>query len=316
MGLNSELFRGDAALQSCLINDSAHITVGSRGAHVGKIQKALVYLDSARIGDQEILGGVYGSSTAAAVLAYKQKRNIINRSYQNAADNIVGKMTIASLDQEFSKLETPPRPGVCRDETKVTPTQTLSTRAGLTGFEILPGRLNLAIHEALLPGETVNTNSLRNALLIGRATTLLAPFNLRINATFLSSFSFPFSIRETDDIDARKVREAAAKANAGSDPILRVIHCSFKPTTSTGISHGERTQVKGFKNFILLDKNKLHPDLGTLLHEMIHCSDDNLMNDIHDPDPLSVYSTGQQFRTLLKLEHAISLSKSFFHTRG
>jgi hypothetical protein len=38
------------------------------------------------------------------VLAYKKKRNIINRSYQTQADNIVGKMTIAALDKEvFAK---------------------------------------------------------------------------------------------------------------------------------------------------------------------------------------------------------------------
>ena len=38
---------------------------------------------------------------AAAVLAYKKKRNIINWSYQQQADNIVGKMTIAALDAEI-----------------------------------------------------------------------------------------------------------------------------------------------------------------------------------------------------------------------
>jgi hypothetical protein len=38
---------------------------------------------------------------AAAVLAYKKKRNIINWSYQQQADNIVGKMTIAALDAEM-----------------------------------------------------------------------------------------------------------------------------------------------------------------------------------------------------------------------
>jgi hypothetical protein len=38
-------------------------------------------------------------------LSYKKKRNIINRSYQTQADNIVGKMTIASLDNEMMARE-------------------------------------------------------------------------------------------------------------------------------------------------------------------------------------------------------------------
>jgi hypothetical protein len=55
-----------------------------------------------RIAQQEILFGLYGASTAQSVLRHKQKRGILNRSYQTAADNIVGKMTMASLDREMS----------------------------------------------------------------------------------------------------------------------------------------------------------------------------------------------------------------------
>lgn len=53
------------------------------------------------IASSEFLGGIYGPTTAAAVQSYKDKRGIINFSYQKAADNIVGKMTIAALDQEL-----------------------------------------------------------------------------------------------------------------------------------------------------------------------------------------------------------------------
>jgi hypothetical protein len=41
MPLQSKLFRGDRALEACLVNDSAHITEGAAGGHVGKIQTAL-----------------------------------------------------------------------------------------------------------------------------------------------------------------------------------------------------------------------------------------------------------------------------------
>src|SRR5262249_23232676 len=50
------------------------------------------------------------------VLAYKQKRNIVNRSYQTQADNIVGKMTMAALDLEMLSIEAGPS-GPTRFET-------------------------------------------------------------------------------------------------------------------------------------------------------------------------------------------------------
>ena len=106
MSLQSKLFRGDPKLEAAAVSDPAHITLGASGPHVQKIQTALILLDGAAISTDAI----YGSSTASAVLAYKQKRNIINRSYQTQADNIVGKMTMASLDAEMLKLEARPPP--------------------------------------------------------------------------------------------------------------------------------------------------------------------------------------------------------------
>jgi hypothetical protein len=108
MPLQSNLFKNDANLQACLVDDGAHVTPGARGEHVGKIQIALKALGDVEISASETASKTYGSSTAAAVLSYKQKRRIINFSYQNQADNIVGKMTIASLDQEMQKLDRPP----------------------------------------------------------------------------------------------------------------------------------------------------------------------------------------------------------------
>ncbi len=101
MALASNLFRGDPNLEAAAVSDRAHILPGATGAHVGKIQLALVKLDGADI-DQD---GSYGPETAAAVLAYKRKRNIINRSYQTQADDIVGRMTMAALDSEMLALE-------------------------------------------------------------------------------------------------------------------------------------------------------------------------------------------------------------------
>jgi hypothetical protein len=105
MALQSRLLRDDQKLQACLILDSAHVTPGSVGDHVAKLQTALAVLDDVRIERLELMTKKYGPSTAQAVLGYKQRRQIINRSYQNQADNIVGKMTIATLDKELIQME-------------------------------------------------------------------------------------------------------------------------------------------------------------------------------------------------------------------
>jgi peptidoglycan hydrolase-like protein with peptidoglycan-binding domain len=105
MGLQSALFTDDDDLQACLVNDRAHVTIGAVGDHVTKIQSALTVIENASIEIAELRDSRYGPSTAAAVLAYKRKRKIINHSYQTQADDIVGKMTIAAMDREMSAIE-------------------------------------------------------------------------------------------------------------------------------------------------------------------------------------------------------------------
>src|SRR5215470_5893431 len=105
MALLSRLFRGDRALESCSLRDSAHIQHGATGDHVGKIQMALQLVDASNIEKGELAANKYGETTARAVLEYKKKRRIINCSYQQKADNIVGKMTIAALDKEVYAFE-------------------------------------------------------------------------------------------------------------------------------------------------------------------------------------------------------------------
>lgn len=105
MSLQSQLFRGDPKLEAAAVSNPAHILPGSVGEHVSKIQQALIQLDGATISDDEIATGSYGPSTADAVLSYKQKRDIVNRSYETQADNIVGIMTMAALDREMTQLE-------------------------------------------------------------------------------------------------------------------------------------------------------------------------------------------------------------------
>jgi peptidoglycan hydrolase-like protein with peptidoglycan-binding domain len=100
MALQSLLFRDDPKLRRAATQDAGHITKGSMGEHVRKIQIALNILDGVAIAED----GIYGPETAAAVLAYKRKRDIVNRHYQTHADDITGKMTMASLDAEMRAL--------------------------------------------------------------------------------------------------------------------------------------------------------------------------------------------------------------------
>lgn len=101
MALQSRLLRNDTHLEAAAVSDPAHIVPGTKGEHVRKIQLALIQLDKATIAAD----GIYGPATAAAVLAYKKKRSIINRATQTQADNIVGKMTIDRLDKEMLAAE-------------------------------------------------------------------------------------------------------------------------------------------------------------------------------------------------------------------
>ena len=110
MPLKSHLFRGDKALEACLLQDSAHVTLGAVGVHVAKIHAVLIDLDGAIIDSGELSSKRYGRSTASAVLSFKQKREIINRAYQTKPDNIVGKMTIAAMDIELFNKQEPVQP--------------------------------------------------------------------------------------------------------------------------------------------------------------------------------------------------------------
>lgn len=101
-------------LEACLTTDSAHIQERKppeRGEHVSKIQEALFQLLPGVDFGSEVGNAEYGPKTAAAVLKYKtnHKPPIINRSYQDAPDRIVGRMTMQALDEDMAKRF--PKPG-------------------------------------------------------------------------------------------------------------------------------------------------------------------------------------------------------------
>jgi peptidoglycan hydrolase-like protein with peptidoglycan-binding domain len=103
--LRSKLLSPSARLKASEVQDSAHVKQGDRGDYVTLIHQALAATDNATVDTAETQDGYYGKSTAAAVLAFKTKRQIINRAYQSQPDNIVGKMTIKRLDDEMVEIE-------------------------------------------------------------------------------------------------------------------------------------------------------------------------------------------------------------------
>ena len=118
MGLRCLLFTSpepDPRLEACLVSDPDHITPGASGDHVGKIQTALNQLSAGpgRENFHLVVDGDYGPATAAAVKLYKDNRGIL-QPHQVTADDIVGKRTIASLDDEMDVLENevPPLSGL------------------------------------------------------------------------------------------------------------------------------------------------------------------------------------------------------------
>ncbi len=114
MTLQSRLLSTNQRLRDCETRDAAHVVPGEHGAHVGLIQQALIQLEDEPIAVAELTTETYGATTAAGVLRYKTKRRIINKAYQQQADDIVGRMTIKSLDDEMTKLEAGPVAGDMR----------------------------------------------------------------------------------------------------------------------------------------------------------------------------------------------------------
>jgi hypothetical protein len=108
MALTSRFFREppDQRLEDCLVQDSKHITPGSQGEHVRRIQIALNQVSEGP-GKENfflVMDGKYGPRTASAVKIYKNRRGIL-QPWQTAADDIVGKRTLATLDDEMRRLE-------------------------------------------------------------------------------------------------------------------------------------------------------------------------------------------------------------------
>jgi hypothetical protein len=330
LGLRSNLFKGNRGLAACEINDAAHFTIGKQGDDVARIQMALLAIDSLKIERQELLSKTYGQSTAIAVLAFKTKRQIINYSYQNKPDNIVGKMTIAALDREMSLWEATHRfPGDC----------TPAVRAAPIGFH---PQLNFALLSSAVtvPKPQVNRHvlriycsitkkaSLETGYPLGRAVELardcLSNFGMFLSLEFSNAAGFADTIDFVDDqmfLDDQVVllRQASETLRGSFPDILRVIACRMGPNNNFGETYRNRS-IGGvtFQPFVFLNTQNVSLDVETLIHEMIHAALPAARAKEHDPEDFSVFfpsgrkKQDENNHTVLKPERAAALSHGFF----
>jgi len=326
VALSSSLFRGNPALEACALQDSAHIARGAAGEHVAKIQFALFILDRLTIDRAELVSHKYGPSTAAAVLAYKKKRKIINHSYQSAADNIVGKLTIAALDKDMKQRELVPKPpGDCLLSGPSVPGAFNSFVATAAKAKTVAPNPPTGIGGVVRVFFSITTKAeLQDGypLLaeIERARDCLFEHGITLSVEIRNGFADRLQFNEpiinslgnpVDNVD--QIRKASEDARPGLPGILRVIVCQM-----VGRKFGEtfRNRTIGGRivpPFVLLNSEFVDRSNATLIHEMIHASKDAPVR--HDPEPFSVFfetgsiSLGNVERTVLKKEHADTLRR-------
>jgi hypothetical protein len=328
--LTSNLFKGDAKLAACQNNDAAHLTTGAKGEHVAKVQFALFALDSSVIESGEVRLQTYGPSTAKAVLAYKTRRKIINTAYQRTPDNIVGKMTIARLDQDMRLFESTHRGfGECAPAPNGVPGGSAvlaglqprgSSLVGGPGGKLTQLSKNLHIY-CSITSKAVSDGGFPLAKQLQKAKDVLSAHGLTLTVEFGGGFgdtiNFPYTLVLDDDV--AQLRKASEGARAGSDKIVRLIACPRSVNAPMGETFRTITvDGKLFPPFAVLNSNAVAADGATLIHEMIHAAHSGPVP--HDGEADSVFfgepkpGSAAVERKVLRPDRALTLSKSFFAT--
>jgi len=346
MGLVSRLFRGNKKLEACQVDNAAHITLGAQGEDVAKIQFALFSLDSLKIDRTELVTQTYGPSTAAAVLSYKTKRQIINKSYQTTPDGIVGKMTITSLDAEMRARQlsfpglgdcalTPPSvPQPFVRSLLNGPPRTVATFLGQVGDrnskqsggeKLKQLNRSLRIFLAITKRASLEDGFPSLSADLERAKDSLFEHGLTLSVEFRNGFADTIDFAGTagriileDDIVG--LRKASEDLRPGLANILRVIVCPMNDFVFGETFRNRRVGNLFFPPFVLMNSRQTDRSNATLLHEMIHAAfvpiNGSKLN--HDSEPHSIFfengttRLGAVNRTFLKPEHAAILAKGYF----
>lgn len=327
--LVSSLFRDDPRLQECLVKDPAHLTPGTRGRAVARVQMALFAIDGVKIDRGEINTQTYGPSTTAAVLAFKRKRGIINFSYQTSADNIVGKMTIARLDAEMVLVEkTSRRPNECSCCPPGSPDRSSFVATEVTGGPAkAPKQIGKTLHIACaMSKKTQNGGGFNLEPMIKFAEERLKTFGLKLAVDFGSATS-PEVINFVDNAvledSIAEVRQAFEQVHPNANTTLPVIVCNRSFNGNPGETFRDiKMGTNTFKTFILINADltasTTPKDNNVLLHEMIHCAHKSRQN--HDPEPDSVFeekartdgAKNQKPRVVLLEKRALELAEGYF----
>ena len=300
MALTSRLFLGDQRLEACLVKDEAHLTLGTKGPFVNKVQRALAIISGHMVSHIEFDAMSYGQSTADAVLAYKTARAIINPAYQSKPDNIVGKMTIKMLDQEMTRIEkSAPFRACCGDpiggssarvaaERKFAATRTF----GIVEKRVAETRIGFQLPSVLRIGWQITEIGVKKG---GRRhVDMMDAGNLLMNnlliipvggdLRFVTPFDYPYPIDVRFRADTFGLLKAANKARPMARSELRVIvHPFVDSAPEFGITEGGHFDGNTYTNFVVINANKTRPDRLTLLHEMVHATG----LEIHDDDSKS-----------------------------
>ena len=269
MPLQSELFRGDPKLENAAVLDSAHIVPGAFGPHVEKIQVALILLDSASIAESELADDHYGETTAAAVLAYKRKRNIINRNYQSTADNIVGKMTMASLDSEMLGRSVLPKLSGCdylpAGQSKRKDLFFAFASSGPALFNVSAPTMQSTLDMAFeaVPAAIAMRNKAKQAL-----DELIKGSNTKLSALCLEAIKRHYKVSAAEDVD----RVARAVRNSLAEIVSRLLSARAWLRQGQGQGFAETPTPRDGHTFIMLGYSVagrlLRPTI--LIHEAFH----------------------------------------------
>jgi hypothetical protein len=323
MPLRSRLFAGDAKLEDCAVRDQAHLTPGTQGAHVGKVQYALDVIDNLKIERQELMKQVYGPSTADAVLSFKRRRAIINRAYQTTADNIVGRMTIAALDAAMlQKQNLSLAFGECARDSgrgaRLFASQQSSAFAQTVGGPAkTPPQLNKKLRVVF--GITQQTSGPFDlAAQIKVANTALGVYAMSLEpGTGTTPDVLPTAQSYTIEDDIIEIRKASETARPGLFNVLRVVIVKMGTFNFGETLRGKTLDGKTVNTFVFLNCNIRDVSDATLLHEMIHASHAQAQQHDRTPPNSIFFENGSLNpnsvrRTDLPEVHARELAAAYF----
>ncbi len=258
------------------------------------MQHALELIGDLKIDRQELLQQDYGPSTAKAVLNFKQRRAIINRAYQTTADNIVGRMTIAQLDEEMLKRQNTCIPigecaigGLALSENR----QFFGVTAAASGPITAPQQLGKKLRVVFgITKDTVGPFNL--AAQINAANTMLGVHGMSLDVQFGTGAKpdeLPTAQGFVIEDDIIEIRKAFETVRPGLQNVLRVIIVKMGVSRFGETFRGKTIDGQIVSPFVFLNCKNRDVSEATLLHEMIHAS--HKQAQAHDKTPpASVFS--------------------------